>query len=162
MWERNIALQLQVHALTEERGELIRRQTADLETTLGLHNQMAELRQERDQLQQQLDEFRAPASFASEVRQTAREWKVMADRLKGDADRIRIERGKLQDQAKELQAANQQQTKDLTRANFTIDIFREQIEKLKQTAQPEGPVSQALATPSGSRLPTHHEMGGHM
>ncbi len=63
---------------------------------------------------------------------------------------------------KELLAANQQQTKDLTRANFTIDIFREQIEKMKQTAQPACPVSQTLATPSGSRLPTHHEMGCHV
>ncbi len=50
----------------------------------------------------------------------------------------------------ELQAANQQRTKDLIQANFTIDIFQEQIEKLKQT------------TPSGNRLPTHHEIGGHV
>ena len=57
LWERNIALQLQVRALTEERKELIRRQTTNLETTLGLHNQMTELRQERDRLQQQLDDL---------------------------------------------------------------------------------------------------------
>ncbi len=38
LWEWNIALQLQVHALTEEQEELIRRQTTSLETTLGLHN----------------------------------------------------------------------------------------------------------------------------
>ncbi len=63
---------------------------------------------------------------------------------------------------KELQAANQQKTKDLTRANYTIDIFREQIENLKQTNQSAGPVPQAFVTPSGSRLPTHHEMGGHV
>ncbi len=54
LWERNIALQLQVHALTEEREDLVRRQTSDLETTLGLHNKVAELRRERDRLQQQL------------------------------------------------------------------------------------------------------------
>ncbi len=79
LWERNIALQLQVHALTEEREELVRRQTTDLETILGLHNQMAELRQERDRLQQQLDNLRVeppvvatpPASIASEVQRTA-------------------------------------------------------------------------------------------
>ena len=125
LWERNIALQLlQVRALTEEREELIRRQTTDLETTLGLHNKVAELKQERDRLQQQLDDLLAeppatatpPASIASEVRRTAREWKVVADRLKADADRIRIERGQLQDRVKELQAAYQQKTKDLTRA----------------------------------------------
>ena len=72
----NIALQLQVRALTEEREELIRRQTTDLEMTLNLHNQMAGLRQERDRLQQQLDDLRTeppavatpPASVTSEVR----------------------------------------------------------------------------------------------
>ena len=57
LWERNIALQLQVRPLTEEWEELVRRQTTDLETTLRLHNQMAELRQERDRLQQQLDDL---------------------------------------------------------------------------------------------------------
>ncbi len=103
-----------------------------------------------------------PASIASEVQRTAREWKVVADRLKGDADRIRKERGQLQDQVAELQTANQQQTKELIWANYTIDIFQEQIEKLKQTAQPTGPASQASVMPSGSRLPTHHEMGGHV
>ncbi len=68
--------------------------TTDLETTIGLHDKVAELRQERDHLQQQLDDLRAelpatattPASIASEVRRTAR-----------DADRIRVERGQLQD-----------------------------------------------------------------
>ncbi len=35
LWERIIALQLQVRTLTDERE--------DLEITLGLHNQMAEL-----------------------------------------------------------------------------------------------------------------------
>ncbi len=131
---------------------------------------MAELRQERDWLQQQLDDLwteppavpTPPASIASEVRETTQEWKVLADRLESDATRIRKERGQLQDQVKKLQAANQQQTKDLVRANFTIDIFREQIEKLKQTAQPAGPTSQAPATPSGSHLPTHQEMGRHV
>ncbi len=86
----------------------------------------------------------------------------MADRLKVDADRIRRERGQLRDQVPALQAANQQQTKDLLRANFTIDIFREQIEKLKQTAQPTDSTSPGPATPSGSHLPTHQEMGGHV
>ncbi len=101
LWEWNIALQLQVRALTEEREELIRRQTTDLETTLNLHNQMAGLQQERDWLQQQLDDLRTeppavatpPASVASEVRQMAREWKILADRLEGDATHIRKERG---------------------------------------------------------------------
>ncbi len=87
LWERNIALQLQVRALTEEREDLVWRQTTDLETTLGLHNKVAELKQEMDQLQQQLTNLRAeppaaaPASVsvASEVRRTAREWKVTAD-----------------------------------------------------------------------------------
>ncbi len=71
--------------------------------TLGLHNQMTELRQERDRLQQQLDDLRAelpatatpPASIASDVRQTAQKWKVLADRLESDATHIRIERGQL-------------------------------------------------------------------
>ncbi len=131
---------------------------------------MTELRQERDRLQQQLDDLRAappatatpPASIASDVRQTAREWKVLADRLESDATRIRTERGQLRDQVKKLQAANQQQTKDLVWANFTIDVFREQIEKLKQTTQPAGPASQAPTMPSGSHLPTYQEMGGHV
>ena len=80
-WERNIALQLQVRTLTEEREDLIRRQATDLTTTLGLHNKVAELKRERDQLQQQLASLRAespvtapaPASEASEVRRVARE-----------------------------------------------------------------------------------------
>ncbi len=59
LWKRNITLQLQVRALTEEREELIQRQTTDLETTLGLHNKVAELKQERDRLQQRLDGLRA-------------------------------------------------------------------------------------------------------
>ena len=75
LWERNIALQLQVRALTEEREELVRRQTTNLETTLGLHNKVVELKQERDRLQQQLGDLRAeppatattPTSIASEV-----------------------------------------------------------------------------------------------
>ncbi len=73
LWERNIAPQLQVRALTEEREDLGRRQTADLEKTLGLHDKVAELKQERDRLQRQLDDLRAeppavattPASVAS-------------------------------------------------------------------------------------------------
>ncbi len=96
LWERNIALQLQVRALTEEQEDLVRHQATDLTTTLGLHDKVTELKRERDQLQQQLADLRAmpPAaasasmSVASEVRQTAREWKVTADRLKADADRI--------------------------------------------------------------------------
>ncbi len=131
---------------------------------------MAELRQERDRLQQQLDEVHTeppatatPAvSVASEVEQMAREWKVLADRLESDATRIRIERGKLRDQVKELQTAYQQKAKDLTRANYTIDIFRDQIENLKQTTQSATPASRATTTPSGSHLPTHEEMGGHV
>ncbi len=63
---------------------------------------------------------------------------------------------------KELQAACQQKTKDLTRANYTIDIFREQIKNLRQTAQPTGTSSRVPAMPSGSHLPTHQEMGGHV
>ncbi len=86
----------------------------------------------------------------------------MTDRLKADADRIRVERGQLQDRVKELQAAYHQQAKDLTQANCTIDIFQEQIEKLKRRAQPTGTSSQAPATPSGSHLPMHQEMGGHV
>ncbi len=170
LWERNIALQLQVHALTEEREDLVRRQTADLETTLGLHDKVAELKQQRDRLQRQLDDLRAepsaaaanPASIASEVRRTAREWKITADRLKADADRIRTEIGQLQGQLKELQATYQQKAEDLIRANGTIDIFQEQIRLLKQTAQPTSPASQAFVTPTGGSLPTHQEMGGHI
>ncbi len=148
---------MQVHALTEEREELVRRQTTELETTLGLHNKVAELKRERDRLQQQLDDLRAeppatvtpPASIASEVPGTARDWKVVADRLKADADRIRVERGQLQDRVKELQAAYHQQAKDLTQANCTIDLFQEQIGRLKQTGQPTNPVSKSFATPMG-------------
>ncbi len=131
---------------------------------------MAELRQERDRLQQQLDDQRtellaiatAPASTASKVRETAKEWKVLADRLNADAIQIREERGELRDQVKQLQATNQRQTDDLAQANFTVDVCRDQPEKLKQTAQSAGPMSQAPATPSGSRLSTHQEMGGHV
>ena len=103
LWERNISLQLQVHALTEEREDLVRRQATDLTKTLSLHDKVAELKRERDQLQQQLADLHAkpPAaasasvSVASEVRQTDREWKVTADRLKANADHIRTERGQL-------------------------------------------------------------------
>ncbi len=124
---------------------------------------MTELRQERDRLQQQLDDLRTeppatatpPASTSSEVRKTAREWKVLADRLNGDAIRIREERGELRDQVKQLQATNQRQGDDLACANFTIDVCRDQLEKLKQAAQSVGPTSQAPATPSGSCLPMH-------
>ncbi len=167
---RSPALQLQVRALTEEREDLVRRQTTDLETTLGLHDKVAELRRERDQLQQQLADLHAeppvmattPASIASEVQRTAREWKVTADRLKADVDRIRVERGQLQDQVKELQATYQQKTEDLIRANGTIDIFQDQIKHLRQTAQPMNPAPQAFVTPGGSGPPTHQEMGGHV
>ena len=170
LWERNIALQLQVRALTEEREDLVRRQTTDLETTLGLQNKVGELKQERDQLQQQLADLRAepsaaaPASVsvASEVQRTTREWKVTADRLKADADRIRAERGQLQGQLKELQATYQQKTEDLIWANGTIDIFQEQIRLLRQAAQSASPASQAFVTPTGGGLPTHREMGGHI
>ena len=86
----------------------------------------------------------------------------MADRLKADADRIRIERGQLQEQVKELQAAYQQKTEDLIQANVTIDIFQEQIKHLRQTAQPVTPASQAFATPGGRGPPLHQEMGGHV
>ncbi len=51
---------------------------------------------------------------------------------------------------------------DLAQANFTIDVCREQLEKLKQATQPAGPTSQAPPTPSGSHLPTHQDMGGHI
>ena len=169
LWERNIALQLQARALTEEWEGLVRCQTTNLETTLGLHVKVAELRRERDQLKQQAD-LRAeppatatnPASIASEVRRTAREWKATADRLKADADRIRIERGQLQDRVKELQATYQQKAEDLTRDYGTIDIFQEQMRHLKPTAQPVSSAPQAFATPMGGNLPTHQEMGGHV
>ncbi len=131
---------------------------------------MTELRQERDHLQQQLDDLQTeppatatpPASTSSEVRKTAKEWKVLADRLNADAIQIREQRGELRDQVKKLQATNQRQTDDLAQANFTIDVCREQLEKLMQATQPAGPMSQAPATPSGSRLPMHREMGGHV
>ncbi len=87
---------------------------------------------------------------------------VTANRLKADADRIRAERGQLQNQLKELQAAYQQKTEDLLRANCTIDIFQEQIKHLRQTAQPVSPASQAFVTPMGGGLPTHREKGGHI
>ncbi len=75
LWEWNIVLQLQVRALTEEREDLVRHKTTDLETTLGFHHKVAELKQERDRLQQRLDDLcaeppamaTAPASIASEV-----------------------------------------------------------------------------------------------
>ncbi len=128
------------------------------------------LRQERDRRQQQLDDLRTEppatatpaASAASEVEQTAREWKVLADRLESDATRIWTERGKLRDQVKGLQAAYQQKLDDLTLANYPIDIFREQIESLRRPAHPTGTSSRALVTPVESHLPTHGEMGGHV
>ena len=170
LWERNIALQLQVRTLTKEREDLVQRQATDLTTTLGLHDKVAELKRERDQLQQQLASLRAesqvaapaPTSETPEIRRVAREWKVTADRLKAEADLIRTERGQLQEQLKELRAAYQQKTEDLLRANCTIDIFQEQIRQLKQTAQIVSPASQAIVTPTGSSLPSHREMGGHI
>ncbi len=131
---------------------------------------MAELWHERDRLQQQVDDLQTepsaiatpPASTSSEVRKTAKEWKILANRLNADAIRIREERGQLRDQVKQLQATNQRQADDLAQANFTIDICREQLEKLKQATRPTGPTSQAPATPSGSQLPTHQGMGGHV
>ena len=65
LWERNIALQLQVRVLTEEWEDLVRRQATDLTTTLGLHDKVAELKRERDQLQQQLVDLRAQPPAAS-------------------------------------------------------------------------------------------------
>ena len=170
LWEQNITLQLQVRTLTEEREDLVRRQATDLTTTLGLHDKVAELKRERDQLQQQLASLHAkspmttpaPPSEASEVRRVAKEWKTMADRLKADADRIRTERSQLQEQLKELRAAYQRQTADLLRANGTIDIFQEQIRLLRQAAPPASPAAQTLTTPTGSGLPMHQEMGGHI
>ena len=47
-------------------------------------------------------------------------------------------------------------------ANCTIDLFQEQIRRLKQAAQPASPASQAFAAPSGGCLPTHQETGGHV
>ncbi len=149
---------------------MIQRQTKDLETTLGLHNQVTELRRERDRLQEQLDDLRRePSAMAtplaltsSEVKKTAMEWKILADRLNGDAIRIREERRQLRDQVKQLQATNQRQADDLAWASFTIDVCREQLEKLKPATQPAGPTPQAMATPLGNRLPTHQEMGGHV
>ena len=73
-----------------------------------------------------------------------------------------MERGQLQGQLKELQAAYQQKTEDLVRANDTIDIFQEQIRLLRQAAQPASPMTQAFVTPTGGGLPTHREMGGHI
>ena len=170
LWERNIALQLQVRTLTEEREDLVQRQATDLTTTLGLHDKVAELKREKNQLQQQLASLcaespvtaPAPASEASEVRRVTREWKTTGDRLKADADRIRTERGQLQEQLKELRAAYQQKTADLIWANGTIDIFQEQIRLLRQAAQPASPAAQTPATPMGGGLPTHQEMGGHI
>ncbi len=149
--------------MTEEREELIRRQTTDLEATLDQHNHMAELRRERDCLQQRLDDLQTESqaiatsstSTESEVGKTAREWKVLADRLNGDATRIREERGRLKKKVTQLKA-------DLARANFTVDVCREQLENLKQAVPSAGSMSQAPATPSGSRMPTHQEMGGHV
>ncbi len=65
LWERNIALQLQVRTLKEEREDLVRRQATDLTTTLGLHDKVAELKRERDQLQQQLNSIRAESPVAA-------------------------------------------------------------------------------------------------
>ncbi len=104
----------------------------------------------------------APASEAPKVRRVTQEWKSTADRLKADADRIRTERGQLQEQLKELRATYQQKIEDLVRANVTIDIFQEQIRLLRQAAQPASPAAQTLATPTGGGLPTHWEMGGHI
>lgn len=170
LWERNIALQLQVRNLTEEREEMIRRQTEDLERTLGLHNQVTELRQERDRLQHQLDDLQAepptvatpPSSTSNAVKEMAKSWKVLADRLNDDGIRIRKERKCLNDQVEQLQAINQQQASDLAWANFTIDVCRVQLEKLKQTTRPVSPMLQPPATPSRGQLPTHQEMGGHV
>ena len=121
-------------------------------------------------MQQQLEYLRAeppdtatpPASVASEVQQTAREWKILADRLESDSTRIRTERGKLQGHVKELQAAYHQQTENLIWANGTINIFQEQIKHLRQTAQPVNPASQVFTAPRGSGPPTHQEMGGYV
>ena len=86
----------------------------------------------------------------------------MDDRLKADMDRIRTERGQLQEQLKELRAAYQPQTADLLRANGTIDIFQEQIRLLRQAAPPTSSAARTLATPTRGSLPTHQEMGGHL
>ncbi len=75
---------------------------------------------------------------------------------------IREERRQLKDQVQQLQVTNQRQADDLARANFTIEVCREQLEKLKQATQSAGLMPQATATPSGNRLPTYQEMGGHV
>ncbi len=89
-------------------------------------------------------------------------WKRLADRMNSDAKRIRNERAALSDEVKQLQADIQQQTDSLARANVTIDVCREQLERLQQSVQPASPTSQIPATPSGSQLPMHQEMGGHV
>ncbi len=45
---------------------------------------------------------------------------------------------------------------------FTIDVYMEKIVDLKQASQSASSVQPASAAPSGTQLPTHQEMGGHV
>ncbi len=177
LWEQNSCLQQQVRTLMEEREEMVRPQIEALERTFGLNNQMEELRQERDRLQQQLDHLQTeppaiatlPASASTAAKETAKSWKNLVDWLNDDGIRIQKERKKLNDQVEQLQTVNQQQADDLAWANFTIDVCREQLEKLKQAIQSAKPdasgscytirESTAYTPGDGRPCPTLHHIG---
>ncbi len=144
---------------------MIRWQTEAMDRTLGLHNQIMELQQEREYLRQQLEDAQTeppvvitpPASAL--VKETAKSWKVLADWLNDDVIQIWKERAGLTKQVEQLRGANQQQADHLAWANFTIDVCREELAKLKQTSQSASSMPQAPAMPSGTQLP-RQEMGG--
>ena len=147
---------------------MIEWQTKATDKALSLHNCIEELKQEREQLRQQLEDARTEppvvvTPLASNlVKETAKSWKVLADRLNQDSIRIRNERVKLTEQVKQLQAVNKQQADDLAHANFTIDVCREQLVNLRQTPQSTSSMPQTPATLLGTQLPTHQEMGGYV
>ena len=62
----------------------------------------------------------------------------------------------------QLQAVNKQQAEELTCTKFNIDVYMENIADLKQMSQSAGSMQPALATSSGTQLPTHQEMGSHV
>ncbi len=131
-------------------------------------NRIRELEQEREQLRQQLEEAWAGPPIATtppastSVDEVPKSWKVLEDRLNREGKRIQEEQKQLIEQVKQLQAINRQQAKEFMHANLTVNMCMEKMVGLKQAPQCDNIAPSTPAMPSGTQLPTHQEMGGHV